>query len=111
MSTVGSGGEAWKIKRLGVGVRGLLGLWFAPIVVGWHPPYGTLEDGFPDIRTVSDGRQAIGRGWIGITPREAYLTTDVNVATLLPAWAWLLIAAGLAIAAWLIEGRKGAKAA
>ena len=28
----------------------------------------------------------------------------------LPAWAWLLIAAGLAVVAWLIEGRKGAKA-
>lgn len=70
-----------------------------------------LEDGFPDIRTVSAGRQAIGRGWIGITPREAYLTTNLDVVTLLSAWAWLLIAAGLTIAAWLIEGRKGAKAA
>jgi hypothetical protein len=70
-----------------------------------------LEDGQPDIRTVSDGRVAIGRGWIGITSREAYLTTDVNVVALLPAWAWLLLAAGLAVVAWLIEGRKGAKAA
>jgi hypothetical protein len=70
-----------------------------------------LEDGMPDIRTVSDGRQAIGRGWVGITPREAYLTTDVNVIALLPAWAWLLLAAGFAVIAWLIEGRKGAKAA
>ena len=60
---------------------------------------------------VSEGRPAIGRGWIGVTPREAYLTTDVNVAPFLPAWAWLLLAAGLAVAAWLIEGRKGAKAA
>lgn len=70
-----------------------------------------LEDGMPDIRAVNAGRPAVGRGWIGITPREAYLTADVNIATLLPAWAWLLIAAGLAVAAWLIEGRKGAKAA
>lgn len=70
-----------------------------------------LEGGLPDIRAVSDGRQAIGRGWIGITPREAYLTTDLNVVALLPAWAWLLLAAGLAVVAWLIEGRKGAKAA
>jgi hypothetical protein len=69
-----------------------------------------LEDGIPDIRTVSEGRPAIGRGWIGVTPREAYLTTDVTVSTLLPAWAWLLLAAGLAIAAWLVEGRKGGKA-
>jgi len=68
-----------------------------------------LEDGFPDIRAVAEGRPAVGRGWIGITPRAAYLTADVNVATLLPAWVWLLIAAGLAVAAWLVEGRKGAR--
>ncbi|MFN5999283.1 MAG: hypothetical protein ACK47C_03935 [Paracoccaceae bacterium] len=70
-----------------------------------------LEPGLPDIRTVAEGRVAVGRGWIGITPREAYLTTEVNVVPFLPAWAWLLIAAGLAVVAWLIEGRKGAKAA
>ena len=70
-----------------------------------------IEDGLPDIRRVAEGRPAIGRGWIGVTPREAYLTADVTVATLLPAWAWLLLAAGLAVAAWLVEGRKGAKAA
>ncbi|MFN4193292.1 MAG: hypothetical protein ACK4FR_10155 [Tabrizicola sp.] len=70
-----------------------------------------LEPGIPDIRAVSEGRVAVGRGWIGITPREAYLTASVNVVPVLPAWAWLLIAAGLAVLAWLIEGRKGAKAA
>jgi hypothetical protein len=64
----------------------------------------------PDIRRVAEGRPATGRGWIGITPREAYLTADINVAALLPAWAWLILAAGLAVAAWLIEGRKGARA-
>ena len=70
-----------------------------------------LEPGTPDIRTVAEGRVALGRGWIGITPREAYLTTEVNVVPFLPAWAWLVIAAGLAVVAWLVEGRKGAKAA
>jgi hypothetical protein len=70
-----------------------------------------LEPGNPDIRTVAEGRVAVGRGWIGITPREAYLTTEINVVPFLPAWAWLLLAAGLAVVAWLIEGRKGAKAA
>jgi hypothetical protein len=68
-----------------------------------------LDDGMPDIRQVRDGRPATGRGWIGVTPREAYLTTDVNVAALLPGWAWLLLAAGLAVAAWLVEVRKGAR--
>lgn len=68
-----------------------------------------LEDGAPDIRAVRDGRPASGRGWIGITPRGAYVTQDVSVAALLPGWVWLLLAASLAIAAWLIEGRKGAR--
>jgi hypothetical protein len=69
-----------------------------------------LEPGTPGIRTVAEGRVAVGRGWIGITPRDAYLTTQVNVAPFLPPWAWLVLAAGLAVLAWLIEGRKGAKA-
>ena len=70
-----------------------------------------LQNGLPDIRTVAEGRTAIGRGWIGIAPRAAYLATDVNVSPLLPAWVWLLVAASLAVAAWLMEGRKGRRAA
>ena len=65
-----------------------------------------LEDGVPDIRRVGEGRVAAGRGWIGITPRAAYLTADIRVAALLPAWALLIMASLLAIAAWLREGRR-----
>ncbi len=65
-----------------------------------------LEDGAPDIRPVREGRVASGRGWIGITPRDAYLTADVTIAPILPAWAFLALAALLAIGAWLIEGRR-----
>ncbi len=65
-----------------------------------------LEDGLPDIRRVGEGRNAAGRGWIGITPREAYLTADVRVSPLLPAWLFLLIAATLTVGAWLREGRR-----
>ena len=64
-----------------------------------------IEDGVPDIRRVGEGRVAAGRGWIGITPRGAYVTQDVRLAALLPGWAYLLLAAGLALAAWLREGR------
>jgi hypothetical protein len=49
---------------------------------------------------------AAGRGWIGITPREAYLTTDVTVTPLVRAWLFLMLAALLTIGAWLIEGRR-----
>ncbi len=69
-----------------------------------------LENGIPDIRLVNDGRPAAGRGWIGITPRGAYVTGDITVAALLPPWLYLLLAAVASVVAWLIEGRKGAKA-
>ena len=65
-----------------------------------------LEDGVPGIRTVREGRVAAGRGWIAITPREAYLTADVRVSPLLPGWALLLLASFLALAGWLREGRR-----
>ncbi|MBN2631410.1 MAG: hypothetical protein JXR75_12830 [Rhodobacteraceae bacterium] len=68
-----------------------------------------LSEGLPDVRSVRDGRPASGRGWIGITPRGAYVTQDVRVGALLPGWAWLLLVASFAVAAWLIEGRKGAR--
>ena len=65
-----------------------------------------LSDGVPDIRRVGIGRVAAGRGWIGITPRGAYLTADIRVVPLLPAWGFLLMATLLAVAAWLREGRR-----
>ena len=79
----------------------------APVVTAAQGGVVMLRDGMPDIRTVRDGRPAVGRGWIGITPREAYVTEDVRIAALLPGWLYLVLAAGLAVAAWLIEGRRG----
>jgi hypothetical protein len=78
-----------------------------PVVTPTRGGILLLRQGTPDIRTVDEGRVAAGRGWIGITPRGAYLTQDIRVAALLPAWVWLLLAAGLAMSAWLVEGRKG----
>ncbi len=65
-----------------------------------------LEDGMPDIRRVAEGRNASGRGWIGLTAREAYLTTDVTVTPLIATWLFLLLAAALTLAGWLREGRR-----
>ncbi len=65
-----------------------------------------LSDGLPDIRRVAEGRAAAGRGWIGITPRGAYVTTDVRVEPVLPPWAFLALIAALALAAWLVEGGR-----
>ncbi|MGY6548348.1 MAG: hypothetical protein ACXIU7_04990 [Roseinatronobacter sp.] len=64
-----------------------------------------IEDGLPDLRLVREGRAAAGRGWMGLTPRDAYVTRDLRTAALLPGWAWLILAAGLALGAWLREGR------
>ena len=68
-----------------------------------------LEEGVPDLRSVREGRPAFGRGWIGLTERGAYVTQDVRVAPLMPGWLWLLLVAGLAVAAWLLEGRRGGR--
>jgi hypothetical protein len=65
-----------------------------------------LEEGIPSLRSVRLGRPAAGRGWIGITPRAAYVTADVTVTSLVPAWLLLLLSAMLVIGAWLREGRS-----
>ena len=65
-----------------------------------------ISDGLPSLRDVRAGRPAVGRGWIGITPRDAYRTADVSVTPLLPAWLALLLAGLLVVGAWLREGRR-----
>ena len=64
-----------------------------------------LSAGLPDIRRVAEGRQAAGRGWLGLVPRNAQVTEAISRAPLLPAWAMALCVAALMIAAWLLEGR------
>ncbi|KUF10634.1 glutamine amidotransferase [Pseudoponticoccus marisrubri] len=65
-----------------------------------------LEEGVPTIRNVRAGRPAAGRGWIGLTPRDAYETLDVRQTPILPSWLVLLLASGLIVGAWLREGRS-----
>ncbi|SLN56110.1 hypothetical protein [Pseudooctadecabacter jejudonensis] len=78
----------------------------ADLVAGTNGGVSILEDGQPSVRAVRAGRPAIGNGWIGITPRDAYRTADISVSPLLPAWAALVLAALLVIGAWLREGRR-----
>ncbi|MBM9594846.1 hypothetical protein [Roseitranquillus sediminis] len=78
----------------------------APAVEATRGGIRRIEEGIPDLRQVREGRPASGRGWFGITPREAYLTQDVTISPLLPAWAWLLLATALVVGAWLREGRR-----
>jgi hypothetical protein len=65
-----------------------------------------IAEGLPSLRTVREGRIAAGRGWIGITPREAYVTADVTVTPLVAPLLFLLAAMGLTVGAWLREGRS-----
>jgi len=58
------------------------------------------------LRNVREGRPAAGRGWIGLTPRNAYETRDVTQTPLLPVWLVLLLASGFILAGWLREGRR-----
>lgn len=65
-----------------------------------------FEDGMPDLRRVSEGRNAAGANWLGLTPRDAFLTTDITVVPLIRPWLFLLLSAGLMLAAWLREGQR-----
>jgi len=77
-----------------------------PLIEATNGGVRALEDGIPSIRNVRYGRPAAGRGWIGITPREAYETLNVTQIALLPAWLVLLLISGLIVGGWLREGRR-----
>ena len=77
-----------------------------PVVDATRGGVRTLSDGLPSLRDVRAGRPAAGRGWIGLTPREAYETRDVTQVPILPEWLVLLLASGLILAGWLREGRR-----
>ncbi|MBT8412587.1 MAG: hypothetical protein KJP02_12445, partial [Octadecabacter sp.] len=51
----------------------------AEAVAGTNGGIVVIEEGLPSLRDVRVGRPAVGRGWIGITPRDAYRTADVRV--------------------------------
>lgn len=78
----------------------------APLVASTRGGIMPIVDGDIDVREVREGRPAAGRGWIGVTPRGAYQTADISITSLLPAWAWLLLAASLSVFAWVREGRR-----
>ena len=82
------------------------GALLAPLVAGTRGAIVPISAGDVNIRTIREGRPAAGRGWIGITPRQAFRTAEINITPLLPAWAFLLLASLLMIGAWLREGRR-----
>ncbi|QFT58430.1 hypothetical protein FIU94_06280 [Sulfitobacter sp. THAF37] len=77
-----------------------------PLVDSLRGGVARLEEGLPRLRDVRPGRPAAGRGWLGLTPRDAYETRDVTQTPLLPGWLVLLLSAVLITGAWLREGRR-----
>ncbi len=77
-----------------------------PVVDGTRGGLMAMDEGVPTVREVRPGRPAAGRGWIGITPRDAFRSLDLTVTPLLPAWLLLLLSAALILGAWLREARK-----
>ncbi len=78
----------------------------APVVVPSNGGVLRLEDGLPALRDVRAGRPAAGRGWIGLTPRGAYVTGDVTIRPALPVWAFLVLLTAMLLWGWLREGRR-----
>ncbi|MFT6913064.1 MAG: hypothetical protein ACJAQW_001671 [Paracoccaceae bacterium] len=78
----------------------------APAIARHRAGVLRIEDGLPDLRKVREGRVAAGRGWLGITPRNAFVTADITVIPLVNAWLFLLLSGMMIVGAWLLEGRK-----
>lgn len=64
-----------------------------------------LRDALPDLRLVPEGRGAVGRGWMGLYARDAFVTQDVRARPLVPVWVYLIAGLAALAAAWLREGR------
>ncbi|WP_370274483.1 hypothetical protein [Pararhodobacter marinus] len=77
-----------------------------PLIEATRGGIAPVAAGLPTLRAVDAGRQAFGRGWLGITPRNAYVTTDLRLTPMLPAWAWLLLGASFILGAWIREARR-----
>ena len=63
------------------------------------------ERGTPDVRMVREGRDASGRGWIGLRDNESYVVAGVAETPLLPVLLALMLLAGGLVTAWYREGR------
>ncbi len=77
----------------------------APLVALTEGGTFRLADGIPEVRLVREGRVAVGRGWLGLTRRGAFLVADIKLTPLAPPWLFLGLAALSAIAAWRREAR------
>lgn len=78
----------------------------APLIDSMQGGTAAMADGLPRLRDVREGRPAAGRGWLGLTPRDAYQTLSVTQTPLLPHWLVLALFASFMLLGWLREGRR-----
>lgn len=64
-----------------------------------------LADGVPDLRQVKPGRDAAGKGWLGLRRNDAFVVAGVAQVPLLPALLVLALVLGGLGGAWWREGR------
>jgi hypothetical protein len=64
-----------------------------------------LTDGIPEFRRVAPGRDAFGRGWLGLQRNQATTVTGLAEVPLLPALLLLAATLGALAGAWWREGR------
>ncbi|MBH69074.1 MAG: hypothetical protein CMM58_12020 [Rhodospirillaceae bacterium] len=64
-----------------------------------------LEDGFPDIRLVKQGRTTFGKKWLGLQSNNRYSTSELQWTPLLDPILWLTFIIGCSILAWRKEAR------
>jgi hypothetical protein len=64
-----------------------------------------LTDGIPEFRRTLPGRDAAGRGWLGIQRNGSYSVTGLAEVPLLPALLLLAVTLGSLAGAWWREGR------
>ena len=79
--------------------------WLKPVVKATGGGMAWLGDGLPELRRTKPGRDAAGRGWIGLHRNQSSIVTGVSEVPLLPGLVVLLLAVAGLSAAWWREGR------
>ncbi|MCU0837643.1 MAG: hypothetical protein MUE49_02840 [Rhodospirillales bacterium] len=77
----------------------------APLIAETGGGIAWLAEGLPELRRVAAGRDAAGRGWLGLQRNESAAVIGVSRTPIPPGWLLLTLAAAALIAAWWREGR------
>ncbi len=76
-----------------------------PLVAATRGGIAWLADGLPEFRRLAAGRDAAGRGWLGLQRNDSAAVVGVSQTPLPSGWLLLTLAAAALVAAWWREGR------